>query len=152
MALVLSCSGACGILLDQGLNLCPLHWQEDSQPLDHRWKSLYLWECWFPCEVAPVSSQPLKQELNGKIFETLVICTLQISERSWRAWRQRHCPWLNSSNSISYMLCFFPWHCMTLTETISETHRLGVELNLVEAITPLAQDAGGNQFAFCWCL
>ena len=26
----LSCSVACGILLDQGLNLCPLHWQADS--------------------------------------------------------------------------------------------------------------------------
>ena len=24
------CSIACGILLDQGLNLCPLHWQADS--------------------------------------------------------------------------------------------------------------------------
>ena len=26
----LSCSVACGIFLDQGLNLCPLHWQADS--------------------------------------------------------------------------------------------------------------------------
>ena len=26
----LSCSAACGIFLDQGLNLCPLHWQVDS--------------------------------------------------------------------------------------------------------------------------
>ena len=26
----LSCSLACGIFLDQGLNPCPLHWQEDS--------------------------------------------------------------------------------------------------------------------------
>ena len=26
----LSCSAACGIFLDQGLNPCPLHWQEDS--------------------------------------------------------------------------------------------------------------------------
>ena len=25
----LSCSVACGIFLEQGLNLCPLHWQED---------------------------------------------------------------------------------------------------------------------------
>ena len=29
----LSCSTACGISLDQGLNLCPLHWQVDSYPL-----------------------------------------------------------------------------------------------------------------------
>ena len=26
----LSCSTACGIFLDQGSNLCPLHWQSDS--------------------------------------------------------------------------------------------------------------------------
>ena len=26
----LSCSGACGIFPDQGLNPCPLHWQADS--------------------------------------------------------------------------------------------------------------------------
>ena len=26
----LSCSAACGILPDQGLNPCPLHWQADS--------------------------------------------------------------------------------------------------------------------------
>ena len=28
-----SCSAACGILPDQDSNLCPLHWQADSQPL-----------------------------------------------------------------------------------------------------------------------
>ena len=32
----LSCSTACGILPDQGLNPCPLHWQADSQPLRHQ--------------------------------------------------------------------------------------------------------------------
>ena len=31
-----SCSAACGILPDQGSNPCPLHWQEDSQPLHHQ--------------------------------------------------------------------------------------------------------------------
>ena len=30
-----SCSAACGIFPDQGLNPCPLHWQADSQPLRH---------------------------------------------------------------------------------------------------------------------
>ena len=30
----LNCSAACGIFPDQGLNPCPLHWQEDLQPLD----------------------------------------------------------------------------------------------------------------------
>ena len=33
----LSCSEACGILvLDQGLNPCPLHWQMGSQPPGHQ--------------------------------------------------------------------------------------------------------------------
>ena len=32
----LNCSMACEIFLDQGLGSCPLHWQADSQPLDHQ--------------------------------------------------------------------------------------------------------------------
>ena len=32
----LSCPAACGIFLDQGLNLCPLHWQVNSYPLHHQ--------------------------------------------------------------------------------------------------------------------
>ena len=31
-----SCSAACGIFPDQGLNPCPLHQQADSQPLRHQ--------------------------------------------------------------------------------------------------------------------
>ena len=29
-------STACGIFLERGTNLCPLHWQADSQPLLHQ--------------------------------------------------------------------------------------------------------------------
>ena len=32
----ISCSVACGIFPDQGLNPCPLHWQADSLPLSHQ--------------------------------------------------------------------------------------------------------------------
>ena len=32
----LSCSKACGIFPDQGLNPCLLHWQADSLPLSHQ--------------------------------------------------------------------------------------------------------------------
>ena len=32
----LSCPATYGIFPDWELNLCPLHWQEDSQPLDHQ--------------------------------------------------------------------------------------------------------------------
>ena len=31
-----SCSAACGMFPHQGSNLCPLHWQVDSQPLRHQ--------------------------------------------------------------------------------------------------------------------
>ena len=36
MAHGLGCSVACGIFPDQSSNLCPLHWQADSQPLRHQ--------------------------------------------------------------------------------------------------------------------
>ena len=32
----LSCSAACGVFPDQGLNLCLLHWQADALPLSHQ--------------------------------------------------------------------------------------------------------------------
>ena len=49
-----SCSEACGIFLDQGLNPCSLHWQADFYPLCHQGspgahiflKSKHLWEKW----------------------------------------------------------------------------------------------------------
>ena len=37
-----SCSTACGIFPDQGSNLCPLHWQADSQPPRHQGSPFYL--------------------------------------------------------------------------------------------------------------
>ena len=37
----LNCSMVCGIFLDQGSNLCPLHWQADSQPLNHQGSPLF---------------------------------------------------------------------------------------------------------------
>ena len=36
-----SCSAACGISPDQGLNPCPLHWQADSQPPRHQGSPLF---------------------------------------------------------------------------------------------------------------
>ena len=43
----LSCSTACGIFLDQGLNPCPLHWQVDFYPLHHQ-GSPYIAGFYFP--------------------------------------------------------------------------------------------------------
>ena len=42
-----SCSAAYGIFPDQGSNLCPLHWQADSQPLRHQGSPIYLFELVF---------------------------------------------------------------------------------------------------------
>ena len=36
------CPMACGILTDPGSNLCPLHWQVDSQLLDHQGSPYFL--------------------------------------------------------------------------------------------------------------
>ena len=38
----LSCSTSCEIFLDQGLNLCLLHWQKDSLPLSHQGSPSYI--------------------------------------------------------------------------------------------------------------
>ena len=38
----LSCSAACGIFLDQGSNLCLLHWQAESSQLSHQGSPFYL--------------------------------------------------------------------------------------------------------------
>ena len=38
----LSCPTACGIFLEQGSNLCLLHWQADSLPLSHQGSLLQL--------------------------------------------------------------------------------------------------------------
>ena len=40
VALGVSCSMTGGILLDQGLNPCLLHWQADPIPLSHQWSLL----------------------------------------------------------------------------------------------------------------
>ena len=48
----LSCSAACGIFPEQGLNPCPLHWQVDSQPLHHQ-GSPYLFYIYYCVSVNP---------------------------------------------------------------------------------------------------
>ena len=41
----LSCSMECEICLDQGQNLCPLHWQKDSNPPYHRGRPVTAFHC-----------------------------------------------------------------------------------------------------------
>ena len=53
-----SCSAACGIFPDQGLNQCPLHRQADSQPLRHQGS---------PCTTFYMSIAPQKKWFKKKI-------------------------------------------------------------------------------------
>ena len=55
-----SCSEACGIFLDQGLNPCPLHWQVDSLPLSHQGSLLFelLDTTVFPCPAQRAGTGP----------------------------------------------------------------------------------------------
>ena len=43
----LSCPAACGIYPDQGLNLCPLHWQVDSYLLHHQGSPIVIFNFFF---------------------------------------------------------------------------------------------------------
>ena len=42
----LSCSAACGVFPDPGLNQCPLYWQADSYPLHHQGSPKYILPFW----------------------------------------------------------------------------------------------------------
>ena len=44
-----NCSAACGIFPDQGSNPCRLHWQADSQPLQHQGSP----SCYYSCPFVP---------------------------------------------------------------------------------------------------
>ena len=92
-----SCSAACGIFPDQGSNLCPLHWQADSQPLRHqgspmaclftvrsnwvRWAGLSL----SPIQLSPLTFPPLTWKLElprlprGPSFHSLTCCLNTLS-------------------------------------------------------------------------
>ena len=62
----LSCLRACGTFPDQVLNPCPLHWQADSQPLDHKGSPKVALLAWF---------------LNGISWIFAVLCFLD-----WVTW------------------------------------------------------------------
>ena len=48
-----SCSSACGIFPNQGLNLCLLHWQADSLPLNHQGSPCSEFYFYFPKTAQP---------------------------------------------------------------------------------------------------
>ena len=75
----LSCSAACGIFLDQGLNLCPLHWQVDSYLLFHQGSpavflifTFYLLNISIPMK-SLVKMSILKQDIQFNLTEKVYI-------------------------------------------------------------------------------
>ena len=70
-----SCSAACGIFPDQGLNPCPLHWQADSQPLRHQGSPSYLFYSSVYMSI-PISQfiQPPRPFLLGIHMFVLYVC------------------------------------------------------------------------------
>ena len=108
----LSCSAACEIFLAQGLNLCLLHWQEDSLPLSHHgnptevilMKGNTLSNCqdaecdFFSCPSPPLSGRE-KKNLSRKYFFTTQSPVHQI--QTWIMW-----PFLKAGSLESEFLCF----------------------------------------------
>ena len=105
MAHGLSCSAACWIFLDQGLNPCPLHWQADSlstvppgksmqvlcYQLAHKWslpgRTLIFNSFWFNASYFPLIRKiPLEKEMatHSSIF-FLILESILLQVEKWTA-------------------------------------------------------------------
>ena len=98
-------------------------------------KLLYWWECWFPREVARVSSQPLEQELSGtgaKLFEASVIYFLQVQWKQLDTLEAVTPPGTQQFNFLYAMSLSLTLHSSDWN--ISQIHRAGVEFNWSRSI------------------
>ena len=110
-ALGLSCSAACGIFPDQGMNHCPLHWQADSYSLCHQGSPLTsllvkvknnsIWSRdgsarytevilihWAAAVSQPCSELALKDTRQGNTWRARALsitpsCSLYMAEAAW---------------------------------------------------------------------
>ena len=92
----------CGILSDQGSNLCPLHWQEDSYPLYHQGSPRVAFlSFWGLCSLASGENSISNLE-NGKIIPCWrnngVTAELQTAQKSGRWCKE----WSNAALSLNY--------------------------------------------------
>ena len=62
-----SYSAACGVFLDQGSNLCPLHWQADSYPLCHQGSPQYCFNHDFPFHFSNIFPYPQFISISYKV-------------------------------------------------------------------------------------
>ena len=65
-----SCSAVCGIFPDQGSNLCPLHWQADSQPLRHQGSPLIFILFYFLNNLNNDAMNILRKVLNREVIQS----------------------------------------------------------------------------------
>ena len=79
-----SCSAACGIFPDQGSNLCPLHWQADSQPLRHQGSPMCFKTQKLMCFSQPtVSSELFYAFVNHFSFKCFFFRLITLSHQSF---------------------------------------------------------------------
>ena len=113
----LSYPKACEIFPDQGSNPCPLHWQGDSQPLDHQGR----------LSIFPVFSlPPLTQTLPPNSCHWGSLLSLYTVICPWGWWMQ--CRWKSSVGSNSpdlynYINTFYPcsWFLSSILFTVNRT-------------------------------
>ena len=104
-----SCSAACGIFLDQGLNLCSLHWQADSYPLYNQGS---------PCNFFVMGSLSLLPHLFTSIwihgyvlylglwFNTIVLCCSHCSSLGhWQLFHLTHVSFWITSSPYQFSVC-----------------------------------------------
>ena len=97
-----SCSMACGIFPEQESSPWPLHWQADSQPLDHQGSPISgLFNDGHPdwCEVVPFCTSFF--EIQTILFNTLKIHFKFITHATWMILKLYFLP--------RYMLCIAKW-------------------------------------------
>ena len=97
-----SCSAACGIFPDRGLNPCSLHWQADSQPLRHQGSPLQIFKkCFGRAAVVPPTN----------IFQA-VLHIFSVKFVSMSFWQLENClPHLSFCSFKTAFQISFPFPC-----------------------------------------
>ena len=99
-----SCSATCGIFLDQGSNLCPLHWQADSYPLCHQGRPQYCFNHDFPfiSQISfPIPSLSVFHIYSKLAFAFLVAQLVKNLPTMWETW-VRSLDWEGKGYPLQY--------------------------------------------------
>ena len=101
-----SCSTACGIFPDQGSNLCPLHWQADSQPLRHQGSPTFFFYILFHYGLSQdIEYSSLCYTVGPCCLSILYMCICSLlMEGKWAILSGTHTVGLSTYSSISTKL------------------------------------------------